>query len=117
MINEFAIDITDGNSTQVKVVHLAGELDEVSMEKIKGQLDQLLEDSSIIQLIFDFTKLKFVNSKGIGYLVSVHTHLTKDGRTMVIAGATQPVMDVLSLIGLTNIIPYYETIEEALTKT
>lgn len=113
-MSDFAVEIADGRSASVKVVHLTGELDEVTVEELKGHLDPLLADSNVHQLIFDFTKLEFINSKGIGYLVSVHTHLTKDGRTMVMAGATQEVMDVLSLVGLTNIIPYHATLEEAL---
>jgi len=114
MASEFAAEITDGTSPNVKVVHLTGELDEVSVETLKVSLDPLLADSNITQLIFDFAKLEFINSKGIGYMVAVHTHLTKDGRTMVLAGASESVMDVLSLVGLTNIIPYHATLEEAL---
>ncbi|MFH0838308.1 MAG: STAS domain-containing protein [Patescibacteria group bacterium] len=116
MASEFAVDITDGQSASVKVVHLAGELDEVTVEGLKGHLDPILADDSVHQLIFDFTKLDFINSKGIGYLVSVHTHLARDGRSMVMAGASQPVMDVITLVGLTNIIPYHATLEEALNK-
>ena len=111
---EFAVEITDGKSANVKVVHLTGELDEVTVETLKGSIDPLLADTSVNQLIFDFANLEFINSKGIGYLVSVHTHLTKDGRTMMLAGASESVMDVLSLVGLTNIIPYHATLEEAL---
>lgn len=111
---EFTVDITDGKSASVKVVHLTGELDEVTIETLKASLDPLLADLDVHQLIFDFGKLEFINSKGIGYLVSVHTHLTKDGRTMMLAGASESVMDVLSLVGLTNIIPYHATVEEAL---
>lgn len=113
---EFSVNITDGNNDHIKVVHLTGELDEVSVEDLKKHIDPLLEDANVLQFIFDFTNLAFINSKGIGYLVSVHTHLAKDGRTMVMAGATQEVMDVLSLVGLTNIIPYHATLDEAMNK-
>ena len=116
MSSEFAVDITDGKSANVKVVHLTGELDEVSVEELKGHIDPLLEDNKVHRLIFDFTKLEFINSKGIGYLVSVHTHLAKDGRAMMMAGAAESVMDVISLVGLTSIIPYHATLEEALSK-
>lgn len=115
-MSDFAVEITDGNSASVKVAHLTGELDEVTVEELKGHIDPHLNDSNVLQIIFDLTKLEFINSKGIGYLVSVHTHLAKDGRTMIMAGATEPVMDVLSLVGLTNIIPYHATLEEALNK-
>ena len=115
MTSEFSVSITDGSKPSVQVVHLTGELDEVTIEQLKQEIDPQLNDSTVTQLIFDFTKLEFINSKGIGYLVSVHTHLSKDGRTMVMAGAAEAVMDVLSLVGLTNIIPYHKTLEEALS--
>lgn len=116
MVPEFALKITDGNNFHIKVMHLEGELDEVSIEEVKKQLDPLLEDSTVLQLIFDLTKLSFINSKGIGYLVSVHTHLAKDGRSMILAGAKESVLDVINLVGLTNIIPHHATLKEILNK-
>lgn len=111
---DFVAEITDEKAPSVKVVHLNGELDEISVEQLKTQLDSLLEDTNVNQLIFDLTNLRFINSKGIGFLVSVNTDLSKDGRNMTLAGANESVMDVLSLVGLTNIIPYHATLEEAL---
>jgi len=116
MSSEFTVEVGDGNNAHTKVIHLSGELDEVSVEELKSHIDPHLNDTDVLQLIFDLTKLEFINSKGIGYLVSVHTHLAKDGRTMVIAGATEPVMDVITLVGLTNIIPYHATLDKALNK-
>lgn len=115
MSSDFMTEVTDGKEAKTKVVHISGELDEVSIEQLKGAIDPLLNDTSVTQLIFDFGKLEFINSKGIGYLVSVQTHLAKDGRSMAIAAAPEPVMDVISLVGLTNIIPYHNTLEEALS--
>jgi len=114
MSSDFSVEITDGNNPNTKVVHLSGELDEVSIEKLRTYVDPILEDKNVVKLIFDFAKLEFINSKGIGYLVSVHTHLAKDGRTLMLAGAVEPVMDVIALVGLTTIIPYYSTLSDAL---
>jgi anti-anti-sigma factor len=113
MSSDFSVEITDGNNPNIKVVHLSGELDEVSIERLRTYVDPILENKNVVKLIFDFEKLEFINSKGIGYLVSVHTHLAKDGRSLVIVGAVEPVMDVISLVGLTSIIPYYETLSDA----
>jgi anti-anti-sigma factor len=113
MSSDFSVEIADGNSPRVKVVTLNGELDEVSIEKLRTYIDPLLEDKNIVRFIFDFSNLEFINSKGIGYLVSVHTHLARDGRMLIITEAVEPVMDVISLVGLTSIIPYYDTLNEA----
>lgn len=116
MPSEFSVQISDENDTHTKVIHLNGELDEMSIENLKNQIDPFLNDKNVQRMIFDFTQLDFINSKGIGYMVATHTHMTKNARAIAIFGATEPVMDVISLVGLTNIIPYYATLEEALSK-
>ncbi len=114
MSEDFSVEIKDEESGQTKIAHLKGELDEMSLEPLKQKIDPILDDRKVTRFILDFTDLEFINSKGIGYLVSVHSHLTKDARSLVIANANEPVMDVISLVGLTSIIPYFSTIEEAL---
>lgn len=112
-MSELAVNVSDGPAG-VKIAALVGEMDESSLEAIKPQLDTLLNDSNVKCLILDMKQLEFINSKGIGYLVSVHTHLSKDQRELMIAGATEAVMDVISLVGLTTIVKYFNTLEEAL---
>ena len=114
MTFELSVSIQDGPSPLVKVVSFSGEMDETNIEQARKDLAPLLNDSSVKTLVFDLKNLKFINSKGIGYLVSVHTHLAKDKRKLVLTQAQEAVMDVVNLIGLTSIIPYHETLEGAM---
>ncbi len=114
MSNDFLVETKDTANPQTKVVHLSGDLDEMNIEILQKTVDPFLEDLGLKTLIFDFSGLRFINSKGIGYLVSVHTHLSKDARVLMIISASEAVMDVISLVGLTSIIPYFETLDEAL---
>ena len=114
MASELSVGISDGPNTASKVVALVGEMDETSIETIKPQLDPLLDDANVKSVVFDLRQLEFINSKGIGYLVSVHTHLSKDQRELILTGASETVMDVISLVGLTTIIKYFNTLDEAL---
>lgn len=114
MASELSVIIADGPNPAVKVVTLVGEMDESNIESVRGQLDTLLADLSVVHLVFDLAQLEFINSKGIGYLVSVHTHLSKDKRVLILADAQEAVMDVISLVGLTTIIKYFQTLDEAL---
>ena len=113
MPSEFSVEITDSTNPSAKVVSLKGELDESVLDSLKTQLDPILDDSNILTMILNFQDLEFINSKGIGYLVSIHTHLSKDARKMIMVAASEAVMDVISLVGLTSIIPYFATMEEA----
>lgn len=110
----FSSDILDSKDASRKVVALHGELDESVLDSLKKSIDPFLNDSACAQLIFDLSDLEFVNSKGIGFIVSIHTHLSKDHRKLVLVGAQEAVMDVITLVGLTSILPYFATLDEAL---
>lgn len=114
MSSDFVVNITESSNSAVGTIALQGELDEFSLDMLKEKADATLHNAGTKLIIFDLKDLEFINSKGIGFFVSVHTHLTKDGRRLALVGAKEPVMDVISLVGLTSIIPYYDTIEEAM---
>lgn len=113
-MSDLIIDVKDGPSAAVKIISLVGEMDEGNINLLQNKLEPFLNDSNIETILFDLSKMEFINSKGIGYFVSIHTHLAKDNRIMILTGASEPVMDVISLVGLTMIIKYFDTLEEAL---
>lgn len=101
------------STDSVSVLDLKGELDEIGVQALTEQVDPLLSDNAIKKLVLNLHELEFINSKGIGYLVSIHTHLAKDARSLVLVDANEPVMDVISLVGLTTIISYHPDLETA----
>lgn len=113
MPTAFSAVISDGPTPATKVVTLTGELDESVVETMKAQMDPILNDANVTAVILHAKDLSFINSKGIGYIVSIHTHLAKDQRKLFFVEAQQAVMDVVSLVGLTTIIPYFATLDEA----
>lgn len=94
---------------------LRGELDETHLDLLNRSVDPLLQNPEIKKLILDCTQLTFINSKIIGFLVGLHTHLSKEGRHLIIANPQQTVMDVIQLVGLTAIIPVLTSVQEAIT--
>ena len=113
-MSALSVSVAEGPNAITKIITLSGEMDESSLEGAKPQIDNLLTDSATKKFILDLRPLEFINSKGIGYLVFMHTHLSKDQRELILTGANEAVMDVISLVGLTTIIRYFETVEEAL---
>ncbi len=111
---ELTINIADAEKVGVKIITLTGEMDEASIENVKAQIDPLLDNTETTTILFDLKGLVFINSKGIGYLVSIQTHMSKSGRAIMITQANDSVMDVISLVGLTSIIKYFATLEEAI---
>lgn len=93
---------------------LVGELDETHLDWLNQSVDPVLNNPQVKKLILDCTQLEFINSKIVGFLVGLHTHLSKEARRLVIAAPNQAVMDVIQLVGLTAIIPVVTSVEEAL---
>lgn len=113
-MSDFSVQVSNQSTDVLKVLALTGEMDETTLADVRTQVDPFLMDTNVKTIIFDVTNLNYINSKGIGYLVAVHTHLSKDQRTLVLAGASESVMDVIQLVGLTSIIRCVDTVEEAL---
>jgi stage II sporulation protein AA (anti-sigma F factor antagonist) len=115
-MSDLQIAVSDVANKAIKVIALIGEMDELSLEPMKQKISAISDDPNVKILLFDLSRLEFINSKGIGYFVSVHTHISKFQKSLVLAVANEAVMDVISLVGLTSIIKYFDTVEEAIEK-
>lgn len=99
-----------------QIISFDGEFDKAGHSEIAAELDKAVKDFQGTNLIFDFTRLKFINSEGIGYLMEIHTHLIKLDKKLVIVGLNSHVRDVFKTIGINEIIPVYETADDFLKK-
>lgn len=101
------ISIKDLEGKSAKIVDFFGDFDKVGYSDIKEEINAFVTQFKDSFLIFDFHKLKFINSEGIGYLMEVHTHLMKNDQKLVIIGPNAHVQDVFDAIGITQIISVY----------
>ena len=97
-----------------QVIKFEGEFDKPGHSAIRDELEELIKNFEGSSLIFDFKKLKFINSEGIGYLMEIHTHLVKDDKQLVIVYLNPHVKDVFETIGLAEIISIYKNLNEFL---
>jgi len=94
------------------LVRFDGDLDKNGLESVKSEIDASVEKAEKNYLVFDFTNLNFINSESIGYLTTVHYRLMKRQKSLVIIGASAHVLDVLQVIGITQFIKSFATLEE-----
>lgn len=94
------------------VVKFSGELDKAGLDVIKENLNMLTESIEGKYLVLDFSDLNFINSEGIGFLMTMQYRLTKKDKELVVVGAAEHVFDVLMVIGLLNVIKHFDTLEE-----
>lgn len=100
---------------EIKIIKLKGEIDESNLDDFRQVTDQMLADDTVQKLIFNLHDLSFINSKVIGYLASFYNQLNAASKKMAFAEANSSIMEILSLVGLTNLIEYYDQEDEAVS--
>ena len=67
------------------------------------------------KIIFNFSGLKYLNSKSIGYIADVFSNVEDNDGQMYISNCDEVVKDVLELVGITTIVPTVESEAEAVS--
>lgn len=99
---------------KIKLLKFAGQLDESNVdEKAKSIYDLIGSVPAGLFLIFDFEKLEYMNSKSIGYLTDWYTKLNEKKGGIMIANARPNILDILQVVGLTQLIQCVGTVDEA----
>lgn len=98
----------------VKLVRIVGQLDESNVDEQAKSIYQVIEAfPQGLSLIFDFTGLEYMNSKSIGYLTDWYSKVSTGGGKVVIASARDNILDILQVVGLTQLVNAYATLDEA----
>lgn len=68
------------------------------------------------KFIFDLGGVDWMNSSGLGLLISAHTTARSSGAEMKLARATEKITSLLVITKLNSVFETYETLDEALAK-
>lgn len=99
---------------QALVIHLPRELDHHNCKNLKYETDLLLAENYINRLVFDFSKTRFMDSSGIGVLLSRYKQMKGSGGLLVIYGAGTQILRVLNIGGITKLVKQCDSKEEAI---
>jgi len=92
------------------VTRLNGKL---SLETVHNFI-QTLRPEPAAHLVLDMSGVSFLDSAGVGALVSLFVHRRNVGKSFAIAGLTQQGMAVLQVAGLVKLLPNFPTVEAAI---
>ena len=113
-MTDASIFTEDVAGTQIKIVHISGQLDESNVdEKIKEVYHVLESNPKELNLVCDLEKLEYMNSKSIGYLTDLYGKISDSGGQIAIANAKPNILDILQVVGLTQLIKTFGSIDEA----
>jgi anti-sigma B factor antagonist len=94
----------------VAVTRLSGVL---SIETVHMFIEKLRPEPAA-HLILDMSGLMFLDSAGVGALVSLFVSRRNLGKTLGVAALTTQGNAVLQVAGLTKLLPIFPTVEQAL---
>lgn len=110
-----AEDVPSSNpAKKVKLLRFAGQLDESNVDEKAKEIYEIINGvPEGLFLIFDFEKLEYMNSKSIGYLTDWYTKLGEKKGGVVVASARPNILDILQVVGLSQLITCVGTVDEA----
>jgi anti-sigma B factor antagonist len=97
----------------VAVVVIPGDtLDASNTKAFKRDIAPVLETHA--KVVFDLTQVRFVDSSGLGALLSCLRRLNQAGGDLKLCGVTKPVRALLQLVRMHQILDVLNTREEAI---
>jgi anti-sigma B factor antagonist len=91
------------------VYHAKGKL---SLETVSGFVQRLRPDESPT-LVLDMSGVNFLDSAGVGALVSLFVNRRNQGKVLALAALPPQSRAVVMVAGLHNMLPIYATVEDA----
>ncbi len=94
------------------VLELSGRLDLNSSSQLKGQVKELLAEGET-NLVLDMSDVNFINSSGLGTLVSILKDVRMVKGRMVVCNLAQYVQEIFEITQLSHIFDIYPSVKEA----
>ncbi|MDO4608126.1 MAG: anti-sigma factor antagonist [Clostridia bacterium] len=88
---------------EVMTAYLSGELDHHSAAAIRKQIDNSADLNMPSLLVFDFTRVSFMDSSGIGLVMGRYRNLSRRGTKFHITGTSPQIYKVMKLSGISKL--------------
>ena len=94
-------------SEHILIAELLGELDHHAAEYVREDIDDAMRENSASCLVLDFSKVRYMDSSGIGVVLGRYRKLS--------ASCSETVKNILNMAGIFSLMQYVNTKEEAMT--
>jgi len=95
------------------LVTLEGDLDSSNAQDMIKYVQGLSKDS-LVHLVADFSKLRYINSTGLGAILRISKMLISKEGSFRIANPNESVFEIIEIVGANKLLNVYPTMEEAL---
>ena len=90
--------------SDTKVIRLRGDIDHHSAERLRGELDRLIENERPGLIILDFSAVSVMDSSGLGLILGRYKRIKRFGGRMCVRGVGKSVDRVFAMSGIYRII-------------
>lgn len=99
----------------VVILELSGRLTEgTDTQSLSSKLNEMI-DEGLTKLVFDLSKVHWIDSSGLGLLIRGYTRMQKNGGELKLARVTRSVNSLLQMTKLTTVFGVYDTVDEAVS--
>ena len=95
------------------LIKILEEIDEFSVQKIRGKIDYELERYMPKKVVFDFDNVTFMDSAGIGLIIGRYKLANMLGIEIEITNLTHSVKKIFEMSGILKLIPTTNLKEKA----
>ena len=113
MLTQLVVKKSSTN-TGVKIFSFYWELDETNVDTTFPNIIADIGDFSGAHILFNLIELKYLNSKSIGYIADIAQRTEDGGGKFALSNIGNEVRDTLDLVGITTIVPVFDTEDSAL---
>ena len=99
----------------VLTAELFGELDHHQATGVREAIDREINEYDTKNLILDFSKVRYMDSSGIGMVLGRYRKLDEKGGSVVISGCSAVVQNILNMAGIFSLMQFRNTKEEAVS--
>ncbi|HML38143.1 MAG TPA: anti-sigma factor antagonist [Bacillota bacterium] len=100
----------------ILISNLDGELDHHTSAVIREEIDKTIDTFHSKHLIFNFKKVTFMDSSGIGVIMGRYNKILQLGGKLVITGCNEYIDRILDMAGIYTIADRVNTIGESIEK-
>lgn len=102
------------NQDNVCILTIEGNLALEGVGEVKNYVKPLLTDRSILAILINFEKVEFIDSSGIGLIVSIYKTLQQRQAKLMLSALSKKNSEIFNMTRLDKIMSIYATEEEAL---
>ena len=85
-------------------VYLSGELDHRMAAEVRQELDRLLDDMRVRRLVFDVSRLEFMDSSGIGLIIGRYKRLSRRRGSVAVADPDRRIDRLFQMSGVYQVV-------------